>query len=338
LSSSTIYDIAKAANVSIATVSRVFNNSNSVSPKTKKKIMDVAGAMGYHPKAYAQGLARRNSKMLMILVPVISNYFFMEVLAGIQDKLLEYDYDLNIHNLNSGNSSDLKEQIDYVVKRGLADGYILVSVHQQEAYWEQLKAYGTPVVLIDEYHPDFDSVSVDSIEGAYSATKHLLQQGYRKIALIAANPASKPMKDRKSGYKRALEDAGIIVDEKLIIADSNLYRDGFTEENGYKSMQKILHHYPQVDAVVCASDIQALGAIKAMQDENKKIPLIGFDDLPISKFLGLSTMKQPMYEMGTLALEKLIQRIKRKDNLISHTVFSPELIVRESSLQETVTV
>ncbi|TNE71544.1 LacI family transcriptional regulator [bacterium] len=338
MSTSTIYDIAKAANVSIATVSRVFNNSNSVSPKTKKKIMEIAGTMGYHPKAYAQGLARRNSKMLMILVPVISNYFFMEVLAGIQDKLLEYDYDLNIHNLNSGNSSDINDQVDYVVKRGLADGYILVSVHQQEAYWEQLKSYQIPLVLIDEYHPDFDSVSVDSVEGSYSATKHLIDQGYRKIALISANPSSKPMKDRRSGYKRALEDNGVVVDDKLIIVDTNDYRDGFTEENGYNSMLKILKKHPEVDAVVCASDIQALGAIKAMQDEAKRLPIIGFDDLPISKFLGLSTMKQPMYEMGTLALEKLIQRIKRKDNLISHTVFSPELIKRESSVADSVTV
>ena len=329
---STIYDIASAANVSIATVSRVFNNSTSVSPKTKKRILDVATSMGYHPKAFAQGLARKNSKMIMILVPVISNYFFMEVLAGIQDKLLEYDYDLNIYNLNSNQANrNLKDQIEYIMSRGMADGYLLVSVHQKEIQWETLKNFENPVILIDEFHQEFDSVSVDSVEGSYLATQHLLNQGYEKITLISANPNSKPMRDRKIGFKRALEDAGKMLNEDQIIVSEDLYRDGFSEENGYKAMIELMKKYPETEAVVCASDIQALGALKAMKDIHVRVPIIGFDDIPMSKFLGLSTMRQPMYEMGTLALEKLFDRIQNKDKLISHTVFSPELVVRESS-------
>lgn len=331
--SSTIYDIASAANVSIATVSRVFNNSTSVSPKTKKRILDVATSMGYHPKAFAQGLARKNSKMLMILVPVISNYFFMEVLAGIQDKLLEYDYDLNIYNLNANHANrNLKDQIEYVMSRGMADGYLLVSVHQKEIQWETLKNFEKPVILIDEYHPEFDSVSVDSIEGSYLATQHLLNQGYEKITLISANPNSKPMRERKSGFKRALEDAGKMLNEDQIIILEDLYRDGFSEENGYKAMVELLKRYPDTEAVVCASDIQALGALKAMKDLDVRVPIIGFDDIPMSRFLGLSTMRQPMYEMGTLALEKLLNRIQMKNRIISHTVFSPELVIRDSSM------
>lgn len=333
--SSTIYDIAKAANVSIATVSRVFNNSNSVSPKTKKRILDVAKFMGYQPKAFAQGLARKNSKMIMVLVPVISNYFFMEVLAGIQDKLNDFEYDLNIYNLNASHEGDdLINQIDYVINRGMADGYLLVSVHHQEEYWENIKFKTTPIVLIDEFHPEVDSVSVDSVEGAYSATTHLLNSGYKKIALISADPTSKPMVDRKNGYKRALEDAGKMLDEKLIITSGSMYRDGFSEENGYNAMADIIKNYKDVDAVVCASDIQAFGALKAMKDLKKRIPIIGFDDIQIASFIGLSTMKQPMYEMGSLALEKLIQRIQQPEKLVTHTVFSPEIVIRESSLTE----
>ena len=301
--------------------------------------MDVAKSMGYQPKAFAQGLARKNSKMIMILVPVISNYFFMEVLAGIQDKLLESDYDLNIFNLNAAQtSSDLKDQIDYVMKRGLADGYLLVSVHQNDASWDQIKINKTPIVLIDEYHPDVDSVSVDSIEGSYTATKHLIDNGYKNIAMISAIPSSKPMVDRKKGYKRALEDNGRIVDERYIIVSDDNYRDGFSEENGYKSMSKIIQTLPEVDAVICSSDIQALGALKSMKDEGVQLPIIGFDDIPIANFLSLTTMRQPMYEMGSLALDKLIQRIQNPDKLITHTVFSPELIIRDSSLTEVISV
>lgn len=300
--------------------------------------MDVATTMGYHPKAFAQGLARKNSKMIMILVPVISNYFFMEVLSGIQDKLLECDYDLNIYNLNASHTSEeLVNQIDYVIKRGMADGYLLVSVHQQEAYLEHIKSKKTPVVLIDEYHPEVDSVSVDSVEGSYAATQHLINNGFQKIALISADPNSKPMLDRKNGYRRALEDAGKMLDERLIVISDDVYRDGFSEENGYKAMKYIIDELPEVEAVVCASDIQALGALKAMKDAKVRIPIIGFDDIPISNFLGLSTMKQPMYEMGSLALEKLIQRIQNPDKLITHTVFSPEIVVRDSSMSEIVT-
>jgi LacI family transcriptional regulator len=219
----------------------------------------------------------------------------------------------------------------------MADGYLMVSVHQKQVQWEQLKGYDKPIILIDEYNPNHDSVSVDSVEGSYLATKHLIDQGFERIALISASPNSKPMFDRKTGYKRAIEDSGRMVNEEYIFISDDLYRDGFSEENGYESMKRIIRDFPTVEAVVCASDIQALGALKAMKDADVRFPIIGFDDIPISRYLGLSTMKQPMYEMGTLALEKLLHRIQHPDSMISHTVFSPELVVRETSLSVQIT-
>lgn len=293
--------------------------------------MDIADSLNYYPKAFAQGLARKNSKMITVLVPVLSNYFFMEVLAGIQDKILETEYDLNIYNLNISKETTFQDQIDNVIKRGMADGFVLVSVHQQDAYWDQIKNSKIPVVLIDEYHHDYDSISVDSVDGAYAATKHLIDMGYSNLALISAHPNSKPMKDRNKGYRRALEDSGITVNDKNIILSDVSYRDGFTEENGYQAMEQIIKSNKFVDAIVSASDIQAIGAMKAMKDHNVKIPIIGFDDLPISNFLALSTMKQPMYEMGALAIQKLIDRITNPNRLVSHTVFSPEIVQRDST-------
>ncbi len=325
----TIYDIAREAGVSIATVSRVFNNSSSVSDKAKGKVLEIADRLGYHPQAMAQGLARKKSKLISAIVPVISNYFFMEVLEGIQNRLTELDYDLNFYNIKSTES--IYNQVEYTLKRGMAEGYLIISVHFSEKEWSNLKKYDVPIVLIDEYSSDFDSVSVDSIEGAYNATQYFIQNGYNKISMISAVPNSKPSRDRILGYRRALEDAGQIVEESLIVTGNCLDRDGFTERNGYEAMQKILALDPMPDSIFCNSDIQAIGALKAMQDAGVQLPILGFDDIEFSEFFGLSTMRQPMREMGNMAVEKLLERINNREKGITHTVFSPELIIRTTS-------
>lgn len=326
--SATIYDIAREAGVSIATVSRVFNNNENVSEKTRKKILAIAESMGYHPRAFAQGLARKRSRMITALVPVISNYFFMEVLGGIQDALVQYDYDLNIYNITSAN--DQLEQIEYVLKKGMADGYLFISLHLKEPQWKRLKRYQVPITLVDEYDSEFDSVSVDSIEGAYTATKYFINNGFRRISMISAYPNAKPSQDRLLGFKRALEDAGRMIDSDLIVTGDDLDRDGFTEKAGYQAMNKLIQMTDPPDACFCSSDIQAVGALKAQTDVNVTIPLISFDDIQIAHYLGLSTMKQPMYEMGKLATHKLIERITDTEKVVSHTVFSPELILRST--------
>lgn len=327
-----IYDIAKKAGVSIATVSRVFNNTAIVSPKTRQRILEVAESMGYHPSAFAQSLARRNTHTIVILVPVISNYYFMEILAGIQDQITSCNYHLTIYNIKSFDSTKkLYKEIEQVLKKSLGDGYVLVSIHLMESEWEALKRYHIPLVLIDEFSPGFDSVSVDSIQGAYTATKYLLDQGYRNVAMISAVETSKPARDRESGYMAALRDAGIAFNPTLIVTGEDGYRDGFTSQAGYAAMMKLLQHPHMPEACFCASDIQALGALKAMNDTGVHIPIIGFDDIQLSTYLGLSTMRQPMYEMGAMALDKLLQRIEASETPVTHTVFSPELIIRSTT-------
>lgn len=325
----TIYDIAREAGVSIATVSRVFNNNARVTAKTREKVMNIAQELGYHPRAQAQSLARQKTKILTAIVPIISNYFFLEVLAGIQDELASHDYDLHIINIKT--NDDIYSQVEYAIKQGMSEGFLIISLHFEDEKWEGFKRYNVPITLVDEYYQEFDSVSVDSTEGAYNATKFLLQQGYQNISLIRAASQSKPVIDRTLGYRRALEDEGIMVDDEMIFTGIDFDRDGFTEKNGYEAMRKILNSNKKIDSCFCASDVQALGAVKAMQDAGKNIPIIGFDDLSFSKYLGLSTMRQPMFEMGKFAIEKLINRVNNKDCDISHTVFSPELIVRSTT-------
>ncbi len=328
----TIYDIAREAGVSIATVSRVFNDNPNVSAITRERVLRIAQERGYHPKAIAQGLARRHTKTIMALVPMLSNYFFIEVLAGLQDRISSSEYDLHIFNIKGFTSADeLHDQLEYVMRKGQADAYILVSCHLRDEQWRSLlKRYKVPVVLLDEHHDAYDSISVDSVQGAYLATKYLLDQGHRGVCVIAASENSKPIQDRVAGYFKAMTEAGFDQEDMRIYRGDDSYRDGFSEMDGFQAMLKILENPDGPDAVFCTSDIQSLGALKAMQDIGRSIPLVSFDDIQIAHFLGLTTMRQPMYEMGTLAIEYLLERLEGGSlEPPKNTVFLPELIVRE---------
>lgn len=327
---STIYDIAAKAGVSIATVSRVFNQSTNVSQKTRNKVLKVAESVGYHPQAYAQGLASKKLNTIMAVVPVISNYFFMEILGGIQDKLTRLGYDLSIFNV-TGTGDVFFEQVEHVIRRRAAEGYLFISIHLHPDQWDKLQKYPVPITLVDEFYEGFDSVSVDNVQGAYAATKTLLDAGYEKVGMISALDTSKPIKDRIKGYKLAFEDSGKIFDSSLIISGDTDYRDGFTERGGYTAMQRMNELHPRVDACFCTSDIQAVGALKAMEDLDISIPLIGYDDIEISEYIGLSTVRQPMRDMGFIATQTLIERMNNEEKSISQTMYSPKLILRKST-------
>lgn len=325
----TIYDIAEAAGVSIATVSRSFSNSKGVTEKTRERVLKIAEELGYHPQGFAQSLAKKKRNALTVVVPVISNYFFMELLAGIQDQLKNLDFELNIVNVKS--DEDLFNQIKFHLKRRWSEGYIFISIHINDQEWKSLEKFGIPIVIIDDYYHNFDSVSIDNEKGAYEATLYLAKKGYRDIAMLSAAPYSKPIILRKKGYQHALNEAGLKFYEKNIVQSSIRERDGFTEAAGYEAMKKILEMKPIPEACFSASDIQSVGAMKAMRDTGIRIPLISYDNLTISEFLDISTVAQPMYKMGRDAVRKLVDRLENRNKPVSHTIYSPDLIIRKSS-------
>lgn len=326
----TIYDIAEKANVSIATVSRVMNESPEISDKTRDKVLKIADEMGYYPQANAQDLARKKKDRIMILVPVLSNYFFMEVLAGIQDQISDSNLELTIFNVSS-NGDAIFTQIETVIKKHSADGYILISTHLNDDQLEDLLKYEAPITLIDEIYQGMDAVAVDNTQGALKATEYFISSGYKNIAFIRASKSAKPTIQRVEGYKQALKKANIPINKSLIVTGGYMYRDGFSEKNGYEAMKKLLNQPALPEACFCSSDIQAIGAMKAMREQNVKIPIIGYDDIAISHYIGLSTIRQPMYKMGMLATKKIMQRITGEPSEPSQTTFPPELILRSST-------
>jgi LacI family transcriptional regulator len=325
----TIYDIAKAAGVSIATVSRVFNSSNSVKESTREKILEIADEMGYHPQAYAQGLASKQKNSIMMLVPVMSNYFFTEILKGAQDMLSDKNIELNI--LNISQDKDVYTQVEQIIKRQWADGYLLVSLHLQEKELKKLKRFHVPISLLDDFSPTFDSVSFDNKKGAYKATEYLIKKGYKRIAFLSGQISSFPVRDRIHGYKNALNKYNIPFEESLIVSGDTMDRDGFTEKAGYEAMNKVLNLRPLPDACFSSSDIKAVGALKSMREHDKDIPMVSYDNLSISEYIGLSTIHQPMYDMGHRATKYLLSRIKNSKQHVYDYVHEPKLIIRSSS-------
>ncbi len=295
----TIYDVAKKAGVGIGTVSRAINNSPRISSQTKAKVDKTIQELKYQPHALAQGLARKRTNMVAIIVPVFTGYFYLELLKGIQQEMSKYQYDLLLYSV------DQTVKTEIFLKRTLrerrVDGVLLISLTISDSDVKKFVHSQFPIVLIDSDHCDLDSLTVENEQGAYLATKYLINLGHTRIGIIDAQLKSLPAKKRLEGYQKALRDHKIHYNRRyLVISDSDIEKDGFNREAGYTAMKKLLQmdeHRPT--AVFISSDIQAAGAIKAIKEYGLNIPedvsVIGFDDIELAQYMGLSTIRKTMY-------------------------------------------
>lgn len=326
----TIYDIAAEAEVSIATVSRVFNASPRVSDVTRARVERVALHLGYRPHALAQGLARKTSGLVSAVIPVLTNYFYMEVLRGIQDVLASSDLDLIVYTAQT--PEDVDGQLTRALQRGRAEGLLLLSTPVTEARAAQMASARHGIVLVDSSHAAFDSLTVDNVSGGYTATRHLVERGFERIAHITVFPEPPPARDRRTGYERAMQEAGLTP----WIAASDRRPYGFCEESGYEAMRRLIESPVRPQAVFVASDVQALGALCALQDAGLSVPddmaVVGFDDIKVAAYARLTTLRQPMNAMGRLAAERLLGRLADPTGAPQHTLFTPELVCRASSV------
>ena len=330
----TIYDIAEKAGVSIATVSRVFNANPRVSDSTREAVLKVAEDLGYQPHASARSLARRQTETISAVIPMISNNFFAEVLKGLQDRMSTSPYDLLV--FSAPNLNDVGPLLSKAMHRGRSAGMLLFSAPVQNGMEGQLKRGGQPVVLVDSYHHGFDSISTDNRRGGEAAAEFMIQQGIERPAVLMASPSSIPASQRLEGFQQRLEQAGRSLPEsRIAAADSLAEFDGFTENSGYAGMKSLLNQADLPDAVFVTSDIQAIGALQAIRESGLSVPddiqLIGFDDLPIARYMGLTTLRQPMHDIGSRAFDLLLDRIERPGSPVAHTVFAPSLIERQTT-------
>lgn len=329
----TIYDIARKANVSIATVSRVLNDQPRVAAKTRERVLEVAADLGYQPHSFAQNLARRQSNLVSVVVPTMASHFFMEVLRGVQDGLAGSGHDILVHLART--PADAAAQLDRALRRGRSAGVLVVSAPPPDAFVERLRRSRAAVVLIDCQRNGFDSIAVDNVGGGEMAVDHLVEVGCRRIALVMASENTAPSRDRRTGYLRAIEKHGLAYDENLVRVCVGP-EDGFTESAGYDAMSEILATTPRPDGVFATSDVQAIGALRAIETAGLGVPddvrVIGYDDIPMLQYAGVSTMRQPMYRIGRLGAARLLAKIDDRNLPIDGSVYAPELVVRSTTV------
>jgi LacI family transcriptional regulator len=331
----TIYDLAREAGVGIGTVSRCLNNHPNVSAPTRARVLDAARRLSYQPHAHARGLASQRTNTIAAIIPYFTNYFFQQVLQGIQDKAGESGFDLILYGVN--HPEQVQQYLHRSLQRGRVDGVLFFSMRIPESYVEKFRQMHLPLVLVDGSHPEFDSIRVENKEGAYVATRHLIRLGHRRVAMINASMDTLPARERYQGYVGALEEHGIPVVAERVFASDARWQDGFTREAGREGMRRLIacrRSGDPVTAALVASDIQAMGALEAARDARLRVPedlaLVGFDDIELAQYLQLTTMRQPMYEMGVLAMERLLARIRTPDVVPTLTTFVPELVVRRT--------
>lgn len=328
-------DIAAKAGVSRSTVSRVINNEPYVSEKTRQRVLTVIEQEGFAPNPAARALVTQRTQVIGVVIPHVpivvfeDAYYFPILLQGVARITHERDYAMLLWLGQAGENSD--QFYTRIVRNRLMDGVIIASAASNDPLIDHFLETGTPFVMVECPQRDWDRISyvtVDNIAAAYTAVSHLIALGRRRIAHITGNLAISDGRDRVEGYKRALRDAGLPVDESLIV------QGNFAHRSGYAGMKILLER--KVDAVFASSDITARGALQALHEAQVRVPddiaLVGFDDLPTAAQVmpPLTTIHQPIEEKGALATSILLDMIENGLEAPQQVLLPTELIVRKS--------
>lgn len=308
-----IKEIAKKAGVSVATVSRVLNHPDSVAPGTKERILNVIKETEYTPNWFARGLNFNKTNTIALLIPNILNPSYMEIAKGVEDVAHQKDYTTLLCN---GENSIEKEKkyMDSLLKRRV-DGIVLVSSLLENTDLELARKQGVPVVLIGENKniPNVSVVRIDCQWAAKNAVNHLLDIGYKDIAIVYGSTPERENSRKIDGYKLALMDAGISLKEEYMLEVIN------TVEGGYIAAKKLIDLENRPRAIFASSDLIAIGIIDAMKDFGVAVPeevaVVGFDNIRMSNLLEpkLTTVEKPLHKMGVVGARLLFDIMDSKE-------------------------
>jgi LacI family transcriptional regulator len=324
----TIRDVARASKVSVATVSRVFNENPRVSESTRLRVVAVASRLGYWPNPTARSLITNRTHAIGVLLPDLHGEFFSEVIRGIDSATRERQLHLLLSSFNS-TPDDLMSAIRTV--RGRVDGLIVMSPDLDASIALQPKSGGAPTVLLNPEVevPGCDSLSIANFEGAHAMVGHLLRLGHRRVAMIRGPERNIDARQRLEGYRAALREVGLPNASDMVL-------DGdFTEHSGYEAMQGLLRRPSRPTAIFVANDHMAIGVLGALQDAGIRVPLdmavTGFDDIPLARYLTppLTTVHVDMLQLGRRAVDLLLDR-REPAGETRHAVLPTTLVVRSS--------
>ncbi len=336
-SETTIHDIARKLNISASTVSRALNNNPLISEQTRKLIKRTALDMGYRPNTMAANLRTRRTNTIGVIVPLINRHFFSSVISGVEAVAYTRGFAVTISQSNDNYRKETK--IAQTLFSNRVDGLIL-SIGMQTTKFAHLKLFSerkVPLVFFDRIVDEIDAhkISVDDFRGGYKATKHLIEQGAKKIAHVGGPLNLKIYQSRLDGYFEAMKEAGLEVDSRMLIHNS------LTRVDGTNAIKKLISNPVRPDAIFCGNDTTALSAIIYLKETGIKVPddmlIVGFSNEPFSEVVtpSISTIRQPGFEMGKKAAELIIEQIKQKDKPedFQKIVMPTELIIRQSSVK-----
>lgn len=327
----TIRDVARKARVSTATVSRVLAGVNIVSEELAERVRGVARQLRYQPNRVARSLRSQKSRIVGVLIPNIQNPFFTGVIRGIEDLLQATDYTLLLGN-SDDNPSRERGYLDLLRAEGVG-GLIVVPGADAANTYNEILEIGIPLVAIDRYVADLqcDSVTVENEEGAAAAMRHLIALGHTQIGIVTGPEKISTARERLAGYHLALREA------KLPYETSLIHHVVFRQEGGYEAAQSLMSLPKPPTAIFAASDLIALGVLRALHDRRIRIPedvaVVSFDDMPWTAALlpPLTAVSQPTYELGATAARLLLERMREPDERpLQRIRLQTQLVVRAS--------
>ncbi|NRG43832.1 catabolite control protein A [Bacillus sp. CRN 9] len=327
----TIYDVAREANVSMATVSRVVNGNPNVKPTTRKKVLEVIDRLGYRPNAVARGLASKKTTTVGVIIPDVSSTFVAELARGIEDIATMYKYNIILSNSDQNMDKELHLLNTMLGKQ--VDGIVFMGGNIEEEHVAEFEKSPVPIVLAAsiEKSETIPSVNIDNEQAAFDATTAFIEKGHKEIALVIG-PLREPINKEKklAGYKRALETAEIPFKEELVIEGD------YTYDSGLEAFERLLEIDPKPSAIYAGSDEMALGIIHGATDKGYSVPedveVISSDSTRLALMVRpqLTSVVQPLYDIGAVAM-RLLTKYMNKEEVTDHIVVLPHRIEERDS-------
>ncbi len=328
----TIADVAEVANVSKMTVSRVLNGQPGVSEHTRQRILDTMKSLGYVANPAARTL-RGTSRILGVVVPVLSTSYMGLVISGISHAADQLDYGLMLYTQGSGDRAARTNYYASLLSNGLVDGVVMVVPYEFELLVNAFKEHRLPYVLIDHHGitNDEPAVTATNRKGVLDAMRHLMALGHTRIGFITGRMAMGCSIDRLQGYKDALAEVGLPYDPALVLEGD------FEQPTGFVQGKRLLEMTPRPTAIVASNDVMAFGVMDAIKEAKLQvghdISVIGFDDIPMASqvYPALTTVRQPLAEMGEAGLDLLVTLLQGRTPITVERELATELIIREST-------
>lgn len=328
----TIADVAARAKVSVGTVSRVLNNAPHISPKTRARVLAAIEELGYQPNELARNLSRGRTNCIGVIVPFLTTPSVVERLRGIIDGLGESGYDLALYNVETVRQRN--QHFQQLANRSRVDGLVILSLPPGDEDVKRFQAARVPVVLVDVAHPQLPHVVIDNVQGGYLATRHLLDLGHRRIAFVG-DPADNPFGfsssvDRRQGFLKAMAEAGVAVPPEYL-------KEGpHGRHVAHRLTLELLTLPEPPTAIFAASDTQALGVLEAATQFGLQVPrdlsVVGFDDVEVAAYVGLTTVRQPLRQSGVRGAELILAALQGQPAPVGlREVLPLELVVRRTT-------